>query len=238
MIVAIASIKDEASIITNTVSHLLGEGVDKVILSIGPSTDDTEAVVKALPDTVDYLAQDGPFDQAAEMTRLAYLAAEDGASWIIPFDADEFWYGDDGRPISTILGELAPEVIKVHAPVYIHLDYSTRVTVPKTWGKVAFRPADPMSLTWGNHTVTNGLGDAVHGILAIRELQYRDYAHFRAKVTKAADLFASWDVPPEHGSHMRALVNLDGEGLAAAYAAWCDVDTTVDLIPYKGGQWT
>lgn len=236
MIVAISSVKNEAEIIAKTVSHLYGEGVDEVVVSVGPSSDLTfNQAVRAGALVQEQL---GPFDQSAEMTRLATMVGDD-ATWIVPFDADEFWTGTDGRTIADILNELPPTTTRVYAPVYTHLDLATRAVTPKTWGKVAFRPHPDMHLGWGNHHVLNGDGDDIHGILAIRELQYRDYPHFLAKVTKARELFDSWAVPPEHGSHMRGLVLMDPEHLAEAYASHCNIDTIHDPIPYKGTiPWT
>lgn len=237
MIVAISSVKNEAEIIAKTISHLRGEGVDDVYVSVGASTDTTYDEVWSQTDMV--FDQEGPFDQSAEMTRLAHMAAADHADWIIPFDADEFWIGSDGRTIAEVLGELPPNVVRVHAPVYTHLDYSTMISAPKLWGKVAFRPHDPMHLSWGNHHVDNGPGDAEHGILAIRELQYRSYDHFLAKIQKSRELFASYDFPAEHGSHMRYLTMLDPSELPAAYASHVDAESEQNPIPYRGTvPWT
>ena len=143
-------------------------------------------------------------------------------------------FGDDGRPINQILEEVPPTITRVHAPVYPHTDWDTRYEYPKTWGKVAFRPNPDIQLHWGSHRVEHDRGDAIHGILAIRELQYRDFDHFLAKIAKAKALFESWDVPWEHGSHMRALVNLDPELRYAAYQEYLAPATVRDPIPYKG----
>lgn len=236
MIVAISSVKNEADIIGKTISHLLGEGIDQVLVSDGNSTDDTWK--QAVQAGAEVQPQVGPFDQSAEMTSLANLVAET-ATWIIPFDADEFWYGSDGRTIAEVLNSLPPTTIRVHAPVYTQLDFETMVVAPKLWGKVAFRPAPDMHLSWGNHHVYNGEGDAEHGILAIRELQYRSYDHFLAKIQKSRDLFASYDFPAEHGSHMRHLTMLDPADLPDAYTAHVNAASEHNPIPYRGTiPWT
>ncbi len=239
MIVAISSIKNEADIIHHTVTHLLGEGVDTVLLSVGESDDNTYEYAMSLPNSVHVARQEGPFDQGAEMTRLAQEAFQHlGATWIIPFDADEFWYGDDGRSVRDVIRSQPKEITRIHAPVYPHTTRDDRYVTPKTWGKVAFRPHPEMTIAWGNHTVFNGHGESIHGVLAIRELQYRDFAHFKAKMAKSRDLFDSWDVPMEHGSHMRQLLTLAPDDVYPAYQAYMDAPTTHDPIPYRGAPWT
>lgn len=238
MIVAIASIKNEAPIITHTVTHLLGNGIDRVLISVGESDDSTYDIAMALPDTVYVARQEGPFDQGVEMTRLAHEAANElGATWIAPFDADEFWCGQADETVASVIHAQPPTIIRIHAPVYTHVDRQTRYVAPKLWGKVAFRPHPEMSLTWGSHHVHNGPGEAIHGILTIRELQYQSYDHFLSKVAKAHALFDSWAVPMEYGSHMRELVTMDDQALHAAYTAHCAVDTIHDPIPYRGDEW-
>lgn len=211
MIVAVSSVLNEVAVIAQTIAHLKAQGIDEVLISDGGSTDGTEALLIECADG--YLEQQGPFDQGKEITRLATIAMEQGADWVIPFDADEFWIDPLGTSVAEVLHALPDTTSHVFAATYGHLDWSRRLP-QKPLSKVCFRPHPGMVVAWGNHHVFNIPGEAEHGVLEIREIQYRDWDHFLAKVQKARDLFASWDVPPEHGHHMRVLAGMTDSQLA------------------------
>lgn len=232
-IIGVSSVKNEADIIFETITHLQNEGVDKLIISSPPGGDRTWNRLVRTKGVWGRL-QDGLFDQGAEITRLAYLAAGQGADWIIPFDADEFWIDPLGGSIRSVLETLPPDCLKVHCAVFKHADWDTRFTAQNPVGKVAFRPTPEMTVAWGNHDVQlSTAGNEEHGLLEIRELQYRDWDHFLAKVEKARQLFASWDVPVDYGHHMRCLVSMGPDELAAEWASLRSGETVHDPIPRK-----
>lgn len=230
MIIAVSSVKDEACIIERTVTHLLGSGVDEVIVSDGHSTDETKDILAGVCTVID---QDGPFDQAAEITRLAQMALGRNADWVIPFDADEFWCAPEGD-IAEVLNALPPQTDVVHAPVYQHFSMTRRAEAPKFWGKACFRPNPGISVVWGNHGVAGTHGVPEHGLLQVRELQYQSWEHFLAKVEKSRAYFASWDVPSVYGQHMRLLVDMNEDQLRAAWEEQLAIPTVEDPIPYRG----
>ncbi len=216
-IIGVSSIKDEPEFPTTFV-HMTNQGLDRIIVS-SPGGEWGEL-------------QEGPFDQGAEITRLAYMAATDGADWIIPFDADEFWIDPLGGTIRSVLEAQPPDVLKVHCAVFKHADWDHKYVTQNPMGKVCFRPSPEMTVAWGNHDVQlSQSGNEEHGLLEIRELQYRDYDHFLQKVQKARELFASWDVPPEYGHHMRLLAELPDQALPAAFLNLRDGETVLDPIP-------
>ena len=88
--------------------------------------------------------------------------------------------------------------------------------------------------TWGNHHVSGIPGEELHGVLEVRELQYRSYEHFLVKIEKARTLFASWDVPREHGSHMRALTEMNEAQLATEWDKLRSMLSKNDPIDYRG----
>lgn len=217
MIVAVSSVLNEVDIIATTIAHLRDQGIDNILISDGGSTDGTWDLVADLADG--YLTQDGPFDQGAEITRLAHIARENGAEWVLPFDADEFWIDPTGGTVSQVLCQLPANISQVYAATYGHLDWDRRLP-QKPLSKVCFRPSPDMTVSWGNHHIYGVPGEELHGVLEVRELQYRDFGHFLAKVQKARDLFATWDVPIEHGYHMRVLTQMTDTQLAAEWAAY------------------
>src|SRR5690242_17110689 len=97
---AITMVKDEADIVATTVGVML-EQCDGVIVADNNSTDGTRDLLADLarqhktltvlddPEVASY--------QAKKMTNLAHFARERGATWAIPFDADEYWVCGWGR---------------------------------------------------------------------------------------------------------------------------------------------
>lgn len=226
-VVAVSSVLNEADIIQQTVTHFLSQGVDSCIISNGGGT----GIIHQLP-KVTAVPQIGSFNQGAEITRLSYMAADKGADWIIPFDADEYWIDPLGTTVREVLEGLPPDVLKVHCAVFKHATWDQKYVTQNPMGKTCFRPSPEMTVWWGNHDVTlSTAGEEEHGLLEIRELQYRDYPHFLAKIQKARDLFASWAVPEEHGHHMRQLVEMTPEQLVAEWAKIQSGQTVHDPIP-------
>lgn len=142
------------------------------------------------------------------MTRLAHMASD--ADWIIPFDADEFWVPTPGygATIRDVLEDVPPNITHIYAAMYLHLDKTRRLPEPKPLGKVAMRPADDLVIHWGSHHC-NRAGEALHGVLQVREVQYRDWDHYLAKVEKARQLHTQPHmVNSPHGVHMERLIHL------------------------------
>lgn len=225
MIVAIASVRNEADIIAKTITHHLAVGANWVIVSDGRSTDGTADIIDQL-DQVTLVDQDGPFDQSVEMMRLAGFAKEMDADWVVPFDADEFWC--DVAPLQQLPGDVG----KVYAKVYGHATWERRHRDVRRLPKVCFRSAT--SIEWGNHDAVTP-GSSV-GHLEIRELQYQSFDHFLAKIDKSAELFASSNFPEMYGAHMRALVAMNDQQREAEWVRLCAIPTVFDPIPYRGAR--
>lgn len=223
MIVAVTTVLNEAPILGETVTHLLDRNVDWVVISDGGSTDGTRDLIGTFPRTT-LLDQDGPLYQDQEMTRLAHHAYQLGTDWVIPFDADEYWCD------LHLLDAAPPDVGVVYATVWQHSTRTLRHTTPKRLPKVAFRPNADMWIHWGNHYVDNIPGRAATG-LNIRELQYRDYDHYLAKIDRAARLYATADFPAQYGVHLRRLVAMSDTERKQEWAAMQAVPTVYDPIP-------
>lgn len=222
VIVAISSVRNEAGIIDKTVSHHLAD-CDHVIISDGQSTDGTRDILAGF-DRVTLLEQEGPFDQAVEILRLVRAAKDMGADWVVPFDADEFWVGLER------LRDLPDEYGKVRATVFGHADWDRRHAGAKPLPKVCFR--DARSVAWGNHDSDSDGWPATD--FQIRELQYRDFDHFLAKIDKARELYESYDFPQAYGSHMRALVAMSDSQRVREWERLQAEPTVLDPIPFRG----
>lgn len=216
--IAIAMVKDEADIIATTVRHMIGQ-VDHVIVADNLSSDGTSDILDALPITV----VDDPeiaYNQSAKMTRLAGIAHNMGADWIVPFDADEIWYSPQGRIADVLTGQ--PAAVKVavaalwdHVPTGLDSDSGCPVsrigwrnTERAPLHKVACRWAPDMQIQMGNHNVryteTDRWPDVLEGHIEIRHFPNRTPAQFVSKVRNGAAAYAASDQPPEHGGHWRS----------------------------------
>ena len=46
-----------------------------------------------------------------------------GATWVLPFDADEFWIDPLGATIAEVLNSQSPEISMIYAGVFKHFDW-------------------------------------------------------------------------------------------------------------------
>ena len=105
---AVGLVRNEADIVATTVTNLLAQGIERVIIADNLSDDETKPMLEDMarhhPITVlvDRLAA---HYQAEKITLLAREAARAGASWVIPFDADEIWLATEGGTVAQWLSD-------------------------------------------------------------------------------------------------------------------------------------
>lgn len=92
---AIAMVKNEADIVTELVRHVFNQDFDAMLIVDNGSTDGTleilEDLAREYPLFVGSDAEVGYF-QDQKMSTLARAVRRVGASWVVPIDADEFWF--------------------------------------------------------------------------------------------------------------------------------------------------
>lgn len=227
MIYGISMVKDEADIIAYTIDHMLSQ-VDRVIVADNLSTDGTSAIletatwcgrVEVVEDSV--LA----YNQAEKMTGLAHYAGSQGATWIVPFDADEAWFLPN-------LKDADYDVLKAQQYIFVPTknddenDFNPltrirhRMMTPDTHGKMAFRYHPDVGLHMGNHDIHHP-GRRVE-IGTIRHYMYRSLEQARRKVRNGVAAYEASQQSPVHGSHWRWLHDLGPEG----QQQWWDGYTT------------
>lgn len=226
MIVAVTMARDEADVIAETVRHLYLQGIDHVIVADNLSTDGTGDLARDAGAEVT-IDDDPRYLQADKMTVLARRAAELGATWVLPFDADELWYWPEGT-----LGEFFDQcsATVVEAKCWDHVatgdidshPYAAithRRTFPQTFPKVAFRAHPDARLEQGNHNVQR-VGPRTGG-LHLRHFQYRTFEQTRRKITQGAAAVDAAGLPAYSGAHWRALAGLSESDLRKWWDQLC-----------------
>ena len=91
-------VRDEADVIDLNLAYHLARGVDEVIVTDHRSIDGTRERLKALDDPrIHVLHEDGEtIEQATWVTRMARMAHDLGADWVLNDDADEFLWPEAG----------------------------------------------------------------------------------------------------------------------------------------------
>lgn len=222
---AVSMVRDEAELLKRSVTHLLHQGVDAVLIVDNGSTDATPEVLAALAsDPRVHAGTDRlvAYEQSVKMTHLADAATRAGATWIVPFDADELWSGTSGTLAETLRSARAPIVgadlvnlfpgTDANAGAW-QLDPTSQVDT-----KVAFRPFPGAVIEMGNHAVLRP-GRTAEG-LGIVHLPWRSFEQFSRKVRQGAAALDASDAPESMGSHWRRLGALDEAGLRRA---WDDI---------------
>ena len=93
-VVAVMVVRDAADCVVPAIRNVLALGAERVIVRDHDSRDGTTRLLDRLArrHPVDWSPHEGPFDQAAIITALMGEAVAGGADWVLPMDADEFWW--------------------------------------------------------------------------------------------------------------------------------------------------
>lgn len=254
LVYGVSMVKNEEDIILPTVLNMLNQ-VDHVIVADNMSTDSTREKLESIKSDrltiIDDL--DPAYYQSRKMTALAMLAMEQGAAWVVPFDADEFWYSDFG-PVANVLREVPQDIAIVSAELYDHvptvvddtLDTNpiTRIgyrrVAPGPLPKVACRAKPTLVIEQGNHGATyDGVRVvAIEGSIVIRHYPYRSAAQMARKAVTGNAALSYTDLPESSGQHWRdyaRLIKGIGEpGLADVFNHyfWSDEPSANEELTY------
>jgi hypothetical protein len=215
--VGIAMVRDEADVIAGTLHHMADE-VDHLVVADNGSTDGTRDILADLVGKFPLTVLDDPepaYFQSAKMSRLAEQAARHGATWIVPFDADEIWVSWAGR-IREVLPALPPANVAL-AQLTNHYSTAIDPAEPDPFRRMVWRSSDAASLPkvafrWepgavihqGNHGVTLPSGRSEVDALEIRHFPYRSAEQFVRKAVNGAAAYKLTDLPVTEGAHWRA----------------------------------
>jgi glycosyltransferase involved in cell wall biosynthesis len=236
-VTGICMCKDEADIIVSTVRHMAGQ-VDEVIVADNGSTDGTRGLLEALADHLPVVVIDDPdpaYYQAVKMTRLATVAADGGAGWVVPFDADEVWYSPFASTIAEALRGSTTAV--VGAVLYDHVATGVDDDVSDPLLRIGWRRREAVELPkvacrtrldvrihQGNHAASYLEQTMVPDQLVVRHFPYRSVEQFIRKARNGAAAYAATDLPEDAGAHWRGygrILDESGpEALAEVFRKW------------------
>ena len=99
LVYGVSMVRNEVDVVRLNLQYHLSLGVDRMIVIDNGSTDGTDEALQQISSRdarVSWSYDDGPFLPSAVITRLAREAFRAGADWVVPIDADEFWYAPAG----------------------------------------------------------------------------------------------------------------------------------------------
>lgn len=224
MIFAVCMVKDEADIVETTVSNMASQ-VDRVILADNGSTDGTLDLLYGLD--VDVLEDpEVGYYQSAKMSALAAAAFDQGADWVVPFDADEVWLPRTGPTIKQVLNRVPADALMCEAVVFDHVAVDGHTLSPYRRSealplrKVAVRAREGLTIHAGNHgasydTVRHPL--TVTGQLEVRHFPYRSSEQMIRKARNGAAAYAATDLPEDLGAHWRGYGRLSDDQIRSVF---------------------
>ncbi len=228
----VTMVRDEVDIIEATLDHLLGQGVDQLLVSDNGSADGTLERLRerASGDPRIHVAQDREpaYYQGEKMSRLVRAASRAGADWVIPFDADEFWFAR-ADSVADHLRRIAvefPDAGIVSAAFHHMVPISA---VPHEWPETEFvmdsTPAVPGKVAVRGHVlagvhVGNHFGMRVgsrHAGLFIAHAIFRSPEQVARKVRQGAAAVLLTDPGVEIAPYWRAGSTLDDAGISRVW---------------------
>lgn len=241
---AVMMVRDEGDIIAFTLRHLFASGIDGIVIANNGSTDTT------LDDLLDaekeFRYADGgnkvillsdelvAYYQSAKTTNLAHIAADCGATWIVPCDADELLYTWSGRSLADEIRACNADVIGI--PLWNHYCTAQDADSPNPFERMVWRQAErnPMdkmlyryradlTIAQGAHRILDAQGvplEAVGVSLGMRHFSYRSPEHFVRKAINGYAAYNATDLPEWVGAHWRQygqLIEAHGEQAGRAW---------------------
>lgn len=211
----ICMVKNADDIIGYIVEHMISE-VDHVIVADNLSDDNTRPILEKFGSKITLLEDNDPaYRQSEKMTYLSQVANKLGAEWVVPFDADEWWFSEQGRLADVIRDNnycINVASLVDHVPTAVDSDdpnpmkrLSYRRAEISPLHKVAVRCKPDLVIEMGNHNANYVLHMPTYGtdLLEIRHYPYRTPEQFVDKAVTGAAALDMTDLPYHQGQHWR-----------------------------------
>ena len=141
----IMAVRNEADLVEINLRYHLSLGLERILVIDNGSTDGTQSVLSRLSKEfaeITWRPDDGQFHQSQMMTALAREAYFLGAQWVMPIDADEFWWCE-GTTLAKLLAETAAGALRVTVINFIQRRQQ-RVNAPWALHYATMRVAEPV----------------------------------------------------------------------------------------------
>ena len=217
----VSMVRDEMELLPLVITHLEQQGVTGLVVADHGSTDGTREFLETYEGPLGLVVvvdSEPRFLQEHKMDLLARAAVARGAQWIVPFDADEFWYGMEGTLAEVLLrADATTPVQSAHVHNVVRTEHGLLVgSEADPLPKVAFRPHRWAHLAHGNHSVHRpGL---IGQRLRVLHFPYRSEEHFMAKVRRGSRALGGPRGGQPVGHSWTDLDLLPDEELRAVYA--------------------
>ena len=137
-------VRNEVDIIRINILHHLALGIDHFLIVDNGSSDGTDLVLQELSQNpcVRWTRYNGLFWQSKITTELAREAYLRGADWVVPIDADEFWYAPGGD-FRTVLERSTAGAVEVEIVNFVQRRDQLQAS-PEALLHMTRRPPDPV----------------------------------------------------------------------------------------------
>lgn len=228
----VTMVRNELDVIEASIRHLFEQGVDHVLVADNLSTDGTDRLLDELArrDPRVHVARDREptYYQSEKITLLARAARRAGADWIVPFDADEFWFAEQcsvgellrglGRaatPVGLVTAELHHMVPTMAHPEPLEAATFLLDATPTVPGKVAVRSHRLVVVSVGNHGAAR-VGRKVPGLFIAHAI-YRGPEQIARKARGGTQAVLPTDPGAEIAAHWRRTAALGEEQIEQAW---------------------
>ncbi|WP_144276378.1 glycosyltransferase family 2 protein [Demequina sp. NBRC 110053] len=237
---AVATVRDEADVVRAAIDHLLSQGVDHVLVCDHRSADGTRELLRELERSdgrIHLAVDDGEAHlQHHKITALARRAWWAGASWVVPFDADEWWFAETGSLGDALRASRAGVLTAaMHDALPAVAPFARLDPVPAGDHKVAFRAHPLVNVGPGNHGVDRR--GRVTGGLRIAHVPYRDSSQVARKFANGSRALDAAGAREWEGWHWRAGAALARDDADAMWRAM-EAGQAVPAVGWEpSGRW-
>lgn len=214
---AVAMVKNEADVLERSLRHLHAQGVARILVVDNGSDDGTFELLQRLSRELPLSIgrdREPAYYQSEKMTYLTHRAQRAGATWVVPFDADEFWFGVEGT-LAEVLST-SKNTVEISQLYNLFPTASGDLVLDTTAHfdpKVCFKSWRSSVVTMGNHRVLRPGAQGTDRVV-ILHLPWRSRQQLQRKLMQGAKALELTDLPEDLGYHWRKNGELSEKQLA------------------------